>query len=176
MINDEVDPRVVKLYSTEVFERVLKNLVLGENGCIEWTGNLEEGYGRISIGPRDDRMRIYVHRWALQLAMCGTILPPEIFACHKCDNPKCVNPHHLFPGTTQDNTADMVQKGRSVVSFGNAKLNWEIVDDIRSSSLTGKELVVKHGVSKATISEVRNNIIWKEEHRGIALIHSDIKK
>ena len=63
---------------------------------------------------------------------------------------------------------DMVLKGRSAISFGSAKLNWDIIDDIRNSSLTGKDLSIKHSVSKATISEVRNNKIWKEEKRLVA--------
>jgi hypothetical protein len=166
----DVDPRIEFLFNSGVMKRFADKLEFGENGCIEWTGFLYDGYGRISVGTRDTQEKIKSHRWALQLALGGIELPPDIFACHKCDNSRCVNPLHLFPGTAQDNADDMVTKGRSAISFGNAKLNWDIVDDIRSSNLNGVELATKHSVVKSTISMIRNNLIWKEENREKAIL------
>lgn len=81
------------------------------SGCWEWTGTLEKnGYGRVRTS--NPRRQVFVHRASWELAH-GPI-PEGLFVLHKCDNPKCVNPVHLFLGTQQDNIDDMRQKGRAI--------------------------------------------------------------
>jgi hypothetical protein len=76
-------------------------------GCHEWQGALTyNGYGRIGVNGKVQR----AHRVAYELAH-GPI-PEGIVVCHRCDNPRCCNPDHLFLGTTQENVDDKVQKGR----------------------------------------------------------------
>lgn len=160
------NPNIV--FDEGVRDRFLSKLKNGENGCIEWTDALNSnGYGDISVGGKSSE-KVMAHRWAMGFSHGGVIIPSEVLVCHHCDNRSCVNPAHLFLGSQQDNMTDMKNKGRAAVSFGNAKLNWELVDLIRSSSEPGTVLAKKLGVSKATISEVRNNVIWKEEHREVA--------
>lgn len=75
--------------------------------CWEWVGSLNsDGYGTFRVG-RDNTF--LAHRVAYYLIK-GKIGGHEI--CHRCDNPKCVNPSHLFSGTHADNTRDMTEKGR----------------------------------------------------------------
>ncbi len=79
------------------------------SGCWEWQGAQDrQGYGFIK-SQRGMQMR--AHRLSYELFYKKEI-PENIFVCHKCDNPKCVNPQHLFLGTVQDNTQDMMKKGR----------------------------------------------------------------
>lgn len=75
--------------------------------CLEWTGRMgRDGYGKLKIKGKEKR----AHRVAYQIGY--GLDPKELFVCHKCDNPKCVNPQHLFLGTHTDNMQDMLRKGR----------------------------------------------------------------
>ena len=77
------------------------------NGCWEWTKSNIKGYGVFCINSKNE----YAHRYSMILA--GYDLQ-DFDVLHKCDNPKCVNPDHLFLGTHTDNMRDMVSKGRHV--------------------------------------------------------------
>lgn len=85
-----------------------KYIVNEENGCWEWTARLDQsGYGLLCY---DGGMK-GAHRFSYKTYV-GEI-PEGIYVCHTCDNPKCVNPSHLFLGTQQDNMDDMYNKGRA---------------------------------------------------------------
>lgn len=74
--------------------------------CWIWTGRLDpDGYGKYRFRLKEIR----AHRWAYEEAF-GPL--GALFACHRCDNPPCVRPDHLFAGTGLDNTRDMIAKGR----------------------------------------------------------------
>jgi biotin operon repressor len=75
--------------------------------CWRWVGALDsKGYGRFSANGR----AILAHRFSY-IAEHGPI-PAGLLVRHQCDNPRCVNPRHLLPGTPKDNTRDMVERGR----------------------------------------------------------------
>lgn len=83
-----------------------------DNECWNWYGGkFKNGYGRFMCNGN----RCYrVHRFSLELKL-GRKLKPRHFneyALHTCDNPACVNPNHLFLGTSKDNVRDMMKKGR----------------------------------------------------------------
>ena len=75
--------------------------------CWEWIGSKnDDGYGSIQI----NKTLTKAHRFSWQIS--NGEIPTGLCVLHKCDNPSCVNPNHLFLGTQQDNIIDMHKKGR----------------------------------------------------------------
>jgi|688.fasta_scaffold575188_2 hypothetical protein len=91
-------------------ERFNKKYIINDvTDCWEWTAALNNiGYGMFRWAS--NKMRS-AHRVSYEL-FNGPI-PDGMAVCHKCDNPKCVNPKHLWVGTLKQNAQDMVAKGRS---------------------------------------------------------------
>jgi len=75
--------------------------------CWNWKGETEKGgYGKFPNPGKEKR----AHRFSYQLHY-GRV-PPGLFVCHRCDNPTCVNPNHLYAGTAFDNARDASVRGR----------------------------------------------------------------
>ena len=140
-------------------ERVDKR---GPDDCWEWTaGRIPEGYGRIT----HRRKRYDAHRLAWEIAN-GRPVPEGMEVCHRCDNPPCCNPAHLFVGTTLDNALDRERKGRGLTGRSpNAKLTADSVREIRrlAGSVPQAELACRYGVATSTV----NDVVKKRSWRGI---------
>jgi len=124
--------------------------------CWEWQGTTVYGYGQFSFKQK----RYRANRAAYE-AHYG-VDPGDMFVCHRCDNPTCCNPHHLFLGTVEDNTADMVAKGRSARGWrhNKTKLDIEDVRYIRKAHESGASLARRYGVSGAAISSIKAGKNW----------------
>lgn len=131
--------------------------------CWPWQGTLSTlGYGQFTHGKG---VIIAAHRYSYEIHH-GDI-PTGLFVCHSCDRPDCVNPKHLFVGTTQDNTADMVAKERNVWGerHHSSKLTREQVLDIRRTYVKGgvgmPTIARRYGVNTATIYHIVHRKTWK---------------
>lgn len=129
------------------------------NGCWIWTGGLSSnGYG--SFGAR--RASISAHRFSYELTK-GPI-PEGMLLMHSCDNPRCVNPDHLTPGTNADNMLDMVTKRRNgdrpAPARPRYKLDEGAVRAIRASTKSNAELARDYGVARTTVSMARSGKNW----------------
>jgi len=81
-------------------------------GCHEWQASFRGSYGAFKVNGKVQS----AHRVAYRLA--NGEFDESLMVCHHCDNPKCVNPEHLFLGTNSDNMKDAYQKGRISVPHG----------------------------------------------------------
>lgn len=135
------------------------------SGCWIWLGATnKDGYGRFKfhnklIGAHRASMMIYNEQE--NSSMC---------VLHKCDNPYCVNPNHLFFGTHLDNMRDKKKKGRVGFnpSYGeehyNSKLKIEDITSIRTLSSKGhsnKEIAVLFDINPSTVSQIIRRVTWK---------------
>ena len=123
------------------------------SGCLLWLGNLDSrGYPRLNVDGR----RFYVSRLVWELHR-GSI-PPKLQACHKCDNPVCIEVNHLFLGTIKDNADDRDRKGRTAKgsSNGQSKLTDDQVLAIKSSTKSQSKLATEFGLNQSQISRIRS--------------------
>lgn len=128
------------------------------DGCWIWTGfRDEDGYGRFDSS--------IAHRVSWELR--NGAIPSGMSVCHRCDNPNCVNPEHLFLGTPLDNSRDMVAKGRSArgTKQHSSKLTPQIVIEIRRLYAPGifgkKDVATKLGVTLSSVHDVLRGRSWR---------------
>lgn len=137
--------------------------VVKSETCWNWRGATNRGRASINIGGTPKNAAVVSWEMAVGAVPSGMVI------CHKCDNPRCVRPDHLFLGTQRDNIHDAISKGRlknPPVMRGEdspaAKLNWEIVRQIRSNTRdTLATMATRYGVCIATVGNIKNHKIWK---------------
>jgi len=132
--------------------------IRGPAQCWEWQGyRTDLGYGQFKLAGKTRK----AHRLAYALGHGRQ--PAKSNVCHRCDNPRCCNPHHLFLGTKAENSADMVAKGRSAKGgcHSQAKLTEPQVLFIRKSRLPCAILSERFNVRPEHISRIRTRTHWK---------------
>ena len=158
-----------------------------EGDCWIWTASkMPAGYGRF-CASKAERWWELAHRFSWFLVH-GPI-PKGVFICHRCDNPSCVNPAHLFAGSHGDNMRDMATKGRAAKrcpvdrsegskrgyaahsekwkrgpGHHNAKLDEEKVREIRQLWADGQSqqsIAGEYGLSQANVSSIVRRAAWK---------------
>ncbi|MGJ8660688.1 MAG: HNH endonuclease signature motif containing protein [Bacteroidota bacterium] len=151
--------RCSNLSTYDVFEQ--SYIPEPNSGCWLWLNFLDkDGYGFI----RDNGIRHRAHRYSF-LKHKGEI-PKDNVVCHKCDNPTCVNPDHLFIGTKKDNTQDMLKKGRNGKTGArgemnpNTKLKENDIINIVKSNFSNTKLSRIYDVSMSTIARIKTRQVW----------------
>ena len=137
--------------------------------CWEWiAAHGSDGYGSLKWNKKSER----AHR--VSWIVAHDEIPQGLFVLHRCDNPPCVNPAHLFLGTRRQNNADRASKGRSADGERSPKhkLTVEQVEEIRRRySLHGKNaksgegsytLARIFGVSPQSIQDIVKRVTWKK--------------
>lgn len=157
-------------------ERLWARVEKTANGCWEWQGfrHPTRGYGQIGRGARGEGL-VETHRAAWELT--NGPIPQGLFVCHRCDNPACCNPAHLFLGASADNSADMVAKGRQArgAALPQTRLSDEDVADIRrrydprfgppkrgGRRSNADELAAEYGISRGYVQQLAYSLFRKE--------------
>jgi len=128
--------------------------------CWPWTGDRHSrGYGVIHRTIAGVSKKTLAHRASWE-AHVGPI-PDGLCVLHRCNNPPCVNPEHLYIGTHSDNMRDLAETGR-LKGEGNprAKLTNRMVMEIRCSQKPHVELAKKYGVYVGHISGIKTGRLW----------------
>jgi hypothetical protein len=125
------------------------------SGCWLWAGcSGRDGYGILRVNGKNVR----AHRFSYELHV-GTI-DPGLLVCHKCDNPLCVNPDHLFLGSNSENQIDCARKRRRGT---HQKLSVKQAAEILVRAKAGErtcDLAKEYGVSVPLISNIKSRIKW----------------
>lgn len=133
------------------------------DSCWPWqAGKNERGYGLFWLRDRN----VMAHRYAYELTYGP--LPEGMLACHRCDNPPCCNPAHLFAGTYADNAHDRDQKGRHNPAEGSAHGSATLTDDLVRSmkiryaqgGISQRELARLYNVTTQTVSSIMVGRYW----------------
>lgn len=135
--------------------------------CWVWTASRNSnGYGQIGRGPAGaGNWQAHRAAWVLEYGP----IPDGVCVLHRCDNPLCVRPDHLFLGTHKDNSQDMVRKGRHALHGKGAhsgerhhlaKITDATAREIRSSPETGRAMASRLGLSEAQVSRIRTGRRW----------------
>lgn len=145
--------------------------VRGPDECWEWTSYRVDGYGRFWLG-----CSMLAHRVSWILTHSD---PGDICVLHRCDNPPCVNPTHLFLGTRQDNNRDKIEKGRDWHPTGTqhwmrnqpekinrgeqcpqSKVTEDDVRAIRKDQRLQRIIAWEYGISQAVVSKIQLRQSW----------------
>jgi len=146
--------------------RFLAMTDIPEYGCWVWRGTTYRGgYGHFRRKINDKWVMFKAHRFSYEFFV-GPLEEGKV-VCHKCDNPSCVNPSHLFLGSPKENHQDMVRKGRMITGRNPAHnlLSYQQAQKIRAFAksnpqLSQVEMSVTLNVSTAQLSRILNNKIW----------------
>lgn len=134
-------------------------------GCHNWVGTNKNGYGMFAITTNGAKNRVQAHRFSWERA--NGPIPTGLYILHDCDNPACVNPAHLRPGTQRENMADASARGRTPrgSKSGTAKLTEAGVRAIkaelqRPDRRLHREIAAMFGVHRFAITEIKRGSTW----------------
>lgn len=131
----------------------------GSEECWSWTGGLSgRGYGEIWV----DGKKVIASRLSWMIGN-GRTIPAGLFVCHTCDNPKCVNPAHLFVGTQSENINDAARKGRLVVPVKSHLTESDVREmrQLRAAGATQRDLCSRFKLHRSSFYRIVTGQRWK---------------
>lgn len=152
--------------------RLFRYLLIQENDCWVWYGSCcRGGYGHLKRDRQRTMMKVHILAYELFIGP----VPQGLFVCHRCDNPPCCNPDHLFLGTPKDNVQDCIAKGRKRLGkiysgdeHSGTRVSVAQREEIRLRHIDGEhqaDLATEFGVTQTRISQI---ILGKGNQRSYA--------
>ena len=159
---DEESYRQAK-HEREVGRFWSKVVIRDEGACWWWAGSKSQaGYGMFSFAKK----RRPAHRIAWELYH-GSSIPDELLACHRCDHPACVNPHHIYPGTHKDNANDATERGRWNHNKGEDTASSKLTnDDVLSivarynAGESGRAIALEYNIGFSGVHRIMSGETW----------------
>lgn len=151
------------MISDDLKQRFWEKVDLSGNGCWNWKASVAgKGYGQIKVPGT--RRQVYAHRLSYEIHF-GSI-PQGFMVLHRCDNPRCVRPNHLFLGTGADNLGDMAAKGRHLFGERNSehRLTEVQVHEIFDLSEAGRSqhwIAKQMGVGQPQVGRILRGERWR---------------
>jgi len=164
-------------------DKNISNIYYKGTRCWEWTGGCCWGYGSFRVSPSKKEGS---HR--ISYFLKNGDFQNDLFVCHHCDNPKCVNPNHLFLGNNLENQLDMLSKNRGNKAFGDrngtrvyperviqeemshfSKLKrddvLEILDLYHNTNFTQMIISKMFGITRGNVGHIIRGNIWKDTYK-----------
>lgn len=143
--------------------------IQGPDDCWEWMAGLDtRGYGQIQVGGRGGSRLAHRVAYELHKGLPVGSLRSDEYVCHNCDNPRCVNPTHLWLGDHQANQDDCTRKGRRVLpppmsgeAHPNAKLTEEQAIAIFLDPTPVGLIARRHGVTVSCVEDIKARRTWR---------------
>jgi hypothetical protein len=128
--------------------------------CWPWVGAQQGGYGVLKVGGKFERAS------RVSYAMHFGDIGPSQLVCHRCDNPTCVNPAHLFLGTNKENMQDAAEKNRTLFGARNNKTKLSDIKVklgrlLRDNGWSYEKIALRFNVSGTTMSAAIRGKTWR---------------
>lgn len=139
-------------------ERLRVATASSSDQCILWQGFRDpKGYGKVWF----ESSYKLAHR--VSYAVNVADIPGGVCVCHRCDNPSCINPRHLFLGTHAENIRDCTTKKRNAfgTKHSRAKLTDTDIVAIRSNTASTRQIAKAYGIAHSRVSEIKNLKSWR---------------
>jgi len=132
---------------------LLRRSFLAPSGCRLWTGAKNAaGYGNMLFRGRN----VGTHRVAFEVFTGAS--PLGMYVCHRCDQPSCIEPGHLFSGTAADNSRDMFDKQRFKPNIRIPESDVQAIRGARRAGESLKSIANRFGVSEASVSLIARRL------------------
>jgi len=143
-----------------IFTRHKKIVITQVGSCIECISHYRDADGYTIVGR--NRKPVALHRQVYEWVN-NCIIDRDVLIRHSCDNPSCINPAHLLPGSHQDNKNDAVSRNRIAIGSknGNAKLSEADVLKIKTSTISQQKLADIYSVQRETIGHIKRGLSWR---------------
>lgn len=154
---------MVKEYRQIVIERMLAMTKIAKSGCRLWLGKrLPNGYGLWQYRKQSGDYTCTTAHRVMYIMHHGKELPKDVFVCHTCDNPSCVNIDHLFAGNAEANNNDKISKERHAKHYTlhtrTRTIDNNTIAKIKKAKGSLKKVSEKYGVSISYVSKLRNGM------------------